>query len=129
MRWGRTGSELKFVGDLWPLNLACHGRAQRVEWNQRDANRTRFRVFERNSKILSFEVTPSKQESPSNVVSFSLRGHNVLLDASLAALYGVPTKRLNEQVRRNIRRFPEDFMFRLSVNETLSLRSQNQAVS
>ncbi len=54
-----------------------------------------------------------------------IRGHNVLLDASLAALYGVPTKRLNEQVRRNIRRFPEDFMFRLSVNETLSLRSQN----
>ena len=54
-----------------------------------------------------------------------IRGHNVLLDASLAALYGVPTKRLNEQVRRNIRRFPEDFMFRLSVKETLSLRSQN----
>jgi ORF6N domain len=54
-----------------------------------------------------------------------IRGHNVLLDASLAALYGVPTKRLNEQVRRNVRRFPEDFMFRLSANETLSLRSQN----
>ncbi len=54
-----------------------------------------------------------------------IRGHNILLDASLAALYGVPTKRLNEQVRSDIRRFPEDFMFRLSVNETLRLRSQN----
>jgi hypothetical protein len=58
-----------------------------------------------------------------------IRGHKVLLDARLAALYGVPTKRLNEQVRRNIRRFPEDFMFRLSVNETLSLRSQKNATS
>ena len=40
-----------------------------------------------------------------------------MLDADLAMLYGVPTKRLNEQVRRNKRRFPEDFMFRLSKRE------------
>ena len=39
-----------------------------------------------------------------------LRGHRVLLDAELAALYGVTTKRLNEQVKRNAERFPEDFM-------------------
>jgi hypothetical protein len=53
-----------------------------------------------------------------------LRGQRVLLDAELAALYGVATKRLNEQARRNIGRFPPDFMFQLSVAETETLRSQ-----
>jgi len=43
-----------------------------------------------------------------------LRGHRVLLDADLAALYGVTTKRLNEQVKRNVARFPADFIFRLT---------------
>ena len=43
-----------------------------------------------------------------------LRGHRVLLDADLAGLYGVTTKRLNEQVKRNIDRFPADFMFQLT---------------
>jgi hypothetical protein len=46
-----------------------------------------------------------------------IRGHRVMIDADLAALYGVPTKRLNEQVKRNARRFPEDFCFQLSVAE------------
>ncbi len=54
-----------------------------------------------------------------------LRGHKVLLDADLAALYEVPTKRLNEQVKRNIERFPADFMFRLDREEVDALnRSQ-----
>jgi len=53
-----------------------------------------------------------------------LRGHRVLLDTELAALYGVATKRFNEQVRRNARRFPADFMFRLTAEEISSLRSQ-----
>lgn len=54
-----------------------------------------------------------------------LRGHKVLLDAELAVLYGVTTKRLNEQVKRNIERFPDDFMFRLTPVELDSLnRSQ-----
>lgn len=53
-----------------------------------------------------------------------LRGHRVLLDAELAALYGVTTKRFNEQVRRNRDRFPADFMFQLSAQEVESLRSQ-----
>lgn len=53
------------------------------------------------------------------------RGHKVLLDAELAALYGVSTKRLNEQVKRNAERFPEDFLFRLSAAEVEALnRSQ-----
>ena len=53
-----------------------------------------------------------------------LRGQRVLLDADLAALYGVTPKRLNEQVRRNRARFPVDFMFQLDINELRSLRSQ-----
>ena len=46
-----------------------------------------------------------------------VRGQKVMLDADLAELYGVPTKRLNEQVKRNADRFPEDFMFRLNAEE------------
>jgi len=46
-----------------------------------------------------------------------LRGLRVMLDADLADVYGVPTKRLNEQVRRNRERFPDDFMFQLTVAE------------
>jgi hypothetical protein len=54
-----------------------------------------------------------------------LRGQRVLLDSDLAALYGVTTKRLNEQVKRNIDRFPEDFMFSLRAQEWGALRSQS----
>ena len=50
-------------------------------------------------------------------VIYFLRGHKVMLDHDLAKLYGVPTKRLNEQVRRNLKRFPSDFMFQLSDKE------------
>ena len=53
-----------------------------------------------------------------------LRGQRVLLDTELAVLYGVTTKRFNEQVRRNRERFPEDFMFQLTPEELTSLRSQ-----
>ncbi len=52
-----------------------------------------------------------------------LRGFKVLLDADLAELYGVRIKRLNEQVRRNLKRFPADFMFQLVSAEAESLRS------
>jgi len=55
---------------------------------------------------------------------FVLRGQRVLLDSELAALYGVTTKRFNEQVRRNLTRFPGDFMFQLSTAEANALRSQ-----
>jgi hypothetical protein len=53
-----------------------------------------------------------------------LRGHKVMLDSHLAELYQVPTKVLNQAVKRNRDRFPEDFMFRLSDEEKESLRSQ-----
>ena len=53
-----------------------------------------------------------------------IRGEKVMLDRDLAELYGVETKRLNEQLRRNRDRFPPDFMFRLTPQEWESLRSQ-----
>jgi len=56
---------------------------------------------------------------------FVLRGQKVILDNDLAELYGVPVKRLNEQIKRNQERFPQDFMFQLSAEEQQSLRSQN----
>ncbi len=55
---------------------------------------------------------------------FVVRGHKVMVDSDLARLYGVTTKRLNEQVNRNVERFPEDFMFQLTEVEAESLRSQ-----
>ena len=53
-----------------------------------------------------------------------IRGQQVMLDADLAMLYGVETKRLNEQVKRNINRFPDDFMFQLTQEEAVASRSQ-----
>ena len=55
---------------------------------------------------------------------YYIRGQKVMLDSELAELYGVETRRLNEQVARNADRFPEDFMFRLNENEFESLMSQ-----
>ena len=53
-----------------------------------------------------------------------IRGQRVMLDADLAGLYGTTTKRLNEQVKRNRNRFPEDFMFQLTGKEWADLTSQ-----
>jgi hypothetical protein len=55
---------------------------------------------------------------------YYIRGHKVMLDQDLADLYDVSTKRLNEQVKRNIDRFPGDFMFQLTDEEFENLRSQ-----
>jgi hypothetical protein len=55
---------------------------------------------------------------------YSIRGVRVILDADLAVIYGVSTKRLNEQLRRNRKRFPNDFVFQLTTEETAALRSQ-----
>ncbi|MCD0464361.1 ORF6N domain-containing protein [Flavobacterium sp. ENC] len=63
------------------------------------------------------------EETISNKIYF-IRNQKVMLDSDLAMLYGVETKRLNEQVKRNLSRFPEDFMFQLTENEYDSLRSQ-----
>ncbi len=55
----------------------------------------------------------------------TIRGKQIMLDRDLAELYGVEVKRLNEQVKRNIEKFPSDFMFVLEEDEFNSLRSQN----
>ena len=54
----------------------------------------------------------------------TIRGQKVMVDFDLAMLYGVLNKRLNEQVKRNIKRFPDDFMFQLTKEEWNALRSQ-----
>lgn len=58
-----------------------------------------------------------------------IRGQQVMLDSDLSALYGVETRRLNEQVKRNIERFPDDFMFQLRKEELDNLMSQNATSS
>ncbi len=55
---------------------------------------------------------------------YEIRGQKVMLDFDLAEMYRVETKRLKEAVRRNLERFPEDFMFELTTRELASLRSQ-----
>jgi hypothetical protein len=60
---------------------------------------------------------------------YLIRDQKVMLDADLAELYGVETRRLNEQVKRNIDRFPEDFMFALNEQELIDLKSQNATSS
>jgi ORF6N domain-containing protein len=56
---------------------------------------------------------------------YVIRGQKVMLDSDLAELYQVPTKRLNEAVRRHLNRFPADFMFRLTEEESACMRSQS----
>ena len=55
----------------------------------------------------------------------TIRGTQVLLDRDLAELYGVPTKALNQAVKRNIQRFPDSFMFRLTKDDCANLKMQN----
>jgi hypothetical protein len=70
-------------------------------------------------KIVAKKSVASVEQIESRI--FMIRGQKVMLDADLAELYGVETKRLNEQVRRNIERFPEDFMFRLTAAEKVEV--------
>jgi hypothetical protein len=72
-------------------------------------------------QLTSHRMTKSKEITiPDEIVLnkiLSIRGIKVMIDVDLAELYGLPTKRLNEQVKRNSRRFPEDFMFQLTKSE------------
>jgi hypothetical protein len=68
-------------------------------------------------------TTPLPVEQVAQSILF-VRGQRVILDRELAAIYGVPTGRLNEAVKRNIERFPEDFMFQLTREEAELSRSQ-----
>jgi len=71
--------------------------------------------------FMSRAVVPAERIAQSIIV---LRGHKVMLDADLAALYGVQTRALNQAIKRNLDRFPADFMFRLSARELETWRSQ-----
>lgn len=85
------------------------------------------------NKIIFIFATMSKQQIsavsiPEEVIIskiYLIRSHKVMLDSELAELYEVPTRRLNEQVKRNQDRFPEDFMFSLTTEEWQDLKSQN----
>jgi hypothetical protein len=69
------------------------------------------------SEIVSLQDIESK--------IYTVRGMQVMIDEDLALLYGVETKRINEQVKRNIERFPDNFCFRLSSEDISILKSQN----
>jgi hypothetical protein len=73
------------------------------------------------SKLTSAALIPEKLTP----LVIRLRRENVILDSDIAELYGVETKRLNEAVKRNIERFPADFMFQLTEEEIENLRSQS----
>lgn len=72
---------------------------------------------------------PGKLSPPIDQVILTIRDRKVILDADLAAIYGVQTKALNQAVKRNLERFPADFMFRLSAREWSELKSQIMASS
>lgn len=71
---------------------------------------------------LKFRVLVQLQTIQNKI--YEIRGLNVMLDSDLAELYGVETKRLKEAVRRNMQRFPKDFMFKLTEEEFENLRTQ-----
>jgi hypothetical protein len=64
------------------------------------------------------------ETQPIEQMIMTIRGQRVILDADLARIYGVPTRRLNEQIRRNADRFPPDFAFVLTGQEVANLKSQ-----
>ncbi len=76
---------------------------------------------------MSNEIIISQKHIESRI--FNVRGVQVMLDSDLAEMYGVSTGRLNEQVKRNIERFPDDFMFQLTQKEWNNLISQNATSS
>ena len=76
--------------------------------------------------LLALDSAMSSTRKIDNVESaiYLIRGHRVMLDSDLAAIYQVTTRRLNEQLRRNRKRFPEDFAFQLTAEEFRNLKSQ-----
>jgi hypothetical protein len=87
-------------------------------------------LFSKRTGFLFFRMLKMKREMVDyttvdiTTLIIAVRGKRVVLDADLARIYGVPTKRLNEQVRRNTDRFPPDFAFVLTDQEVTNLRSQ-----
>lgn len=75
--------------------------------------------MDNDSELISLDAEDIKRRI------FTIRGKQVMLDSDLAELYGYEVKNLNRQVKRNARRFPNDFMFRLTKGELEQLRCQN----
>jgi hypothetical protein len=82
-----------------------------------DGQRVQKRIYE-----FTYFLSMETQLIQSKI--YTIRGQRVMLDRDLATLYGVETRRLNEQIKRNIKRFPVDFMFQLTKEEFESLISQ-----
>ena len=78
---------------------------------------------------LIFFMTSSIPARDLGQLILTLRGQRVILDADLAALYGVPTKALNQAVKRNQERFPDSFQFEVNAEELEAMRSQNVTAS
>ena len=85
------------------------------------------RHFEKNHSVLSvikIKINMELQAIQSKI--YTIRGAKVMLDRDLAEMYGVETQNLNLSVKRNLKRFPSDFMFPLTIDEWQSLRLQNE---
>ncbi len=72
------------------------------------------------AKVISTDVQTGNIENIKNVI-YEIRGQKVMLDRDLASIYGVETRTLNQAVKRNAERFPEDFMFKLSKEEWVEI--------
>jgi hypothetical protein len=83
------------------------------------------------SKPMTFKVTNCDLKETEFVRKqiLAVRGHRVMLDGDLAKLYGVTTKQLNQQLRRNRHRFPKDFAFRLTLAEAKNLEGETMNIS
>ena len=103
------GSNRRFVAEKSFLIL---------KWSKFISNH--FKIMKKDAQITSIAVP---DEVLMNKI-YLIRDQKVMIDIDLAVLYGVETRRLNEQVKRNISRFPEDFMFKLSEEEYKNLMSQ-----
>ena len=88
--------------------------------NENKGKKSKKKVHEEDHEIINYDLTNVDIES----LIRTIRGKKVMVDFDLAMLYGVKNKRLNEQVKRNIKRFPDDFMFQLTKEEWIVLRSQ-----
>ena len=77
-----------------------------------------------NNKVLTLKFTTMDELQNIQSKIYVIRGERVMLDRDIAALYNVETKVLNQAVKRNIKRFPEDFMFQLSKTEFQIWKSQ-----
>ena len=85
------------------------------------------RHFEKNHSVLSvIKIKINMELQAIQRKIYTIRGEKVMLDRDLAEMYGVETKNLNLSVKRNLKRFPSDFMFPLTIDEWQSLRLQNE---